>query len=220
MEIVISDAIRAGVPGYKMILVEADVVNGPTPDALWREIELFGDSLRSLLEMPDINRRPGIAGTRAAYKAFGKDPNRYRPSCESMCRRLVKGMELYRIDALVDLVNLLSIKTGYSIGGFDGDRIEGDTLTLGVGREGEPFEGIGRGPLNIAGLPVYRDSAGPIGTPTSDHERTKMTLATRRLVMCINIYREEMPPADTVAETVRLLETYAGAADIQVRTVE
>ncbi len=218
MEIIISDEIRKAAPGYRMIEIEAVVVNAPTPDALWQEIERTGESLRSLLEISDINKRPGIAGTRAAYKALGKEPNRYRPSCESMCRRLVKGMNLYRIDALVDLVNLLSLKTGYSIGGFDGDKIQGDTITLSVAGEGDEFEGIGRGVLNIAHMPAYRDAAGVIGTPTSDHERTKMELSTRNIVMCINIYREEMNEADTIAETVRLLETYAAATDIRIRT--
>ena len=56
------------------------------------------------------------------------------------------------------------------------------------GKEGEPYEGIGRGPLNIAGLPVYRDAQGGVGTPTSDHERTKMTLGTTHLVVLINGY--------------------------------
>ena len=96
--------------------------------------------------------------------------------------------ELYQIDTLVDLVNLASIAFGYSIGGFDADKFVGDTLTLGVGREEEPYEGIGRGPINIAGLPVYRDAEGGVGTPTSDHERTKMTLGTTHLVVLINGY--------------------------------
>ena len=64
----------------------------------------------------------------------------------------------------------------------------GDTLTLGIGREGEPYEGIGRGMLNIAGLPVYRDAQGGVGTPTSDNERTKMTLETTHLLVLINGY--------------------------------
>jgi hypothetical protein len=42
--------------------------------------------------------------------------------------------------------------------------------------------------LNIAGLPVYRDAQGGVGTPTSDHERTKMTLGTTHLVVLINGY--------------------------------
>ena len=101
---------------------------------------------------------------------------------------MLQGKELYQRDTLVDLVNLASMAFGYSIGGFDADRFVGDTLTLGIGREGEPYEGIGRGAINIHGLPVYRDAEGGVGTPTSDHERTKMTIGTRHLVVLINGY--------------------------------
>jgi DNA/RNA-binding domain of Phe-tRNA-synthetase-like protein len=101
---------------------------------------------------------------------------------------MLQGKELYQRDTLIDLVNLASIAFGYSIGGFDADKFVGDTLTLGIGREGEPYEGIGRGMINIHGLPVYRDAEGGVGTPTSDHERTKMTLETRHLVVLINGY--------------------------------
>ena len=58
----------------------------------------------------------------------------------------------------------------------------------GVGREGEIYHGIGRGELNIAGLPVYRDAVGGVGTPTSDEERTKIGLDTTHLLMIINGY--------------------------------
>lgn len=88
----------------------------------------------------------------------------------------------------MDLVNLASIAYGYSIGGFDADKFEGDTLTLGVGKADEPYEGIGRGIINIEGLPVYRDKIGGVGTPTSDNERTKMTIDTTHLVVLINGY--------------------------------
>jgi DNA/RNA-binding domain of Phe-tRNA-synthetase-like protein len=118
----------------------------------------------------------------------GKDPSRYRPASEQLIRRILQGKELYQIDTLVDLVNLASIVYGYSIGGFDVAKIKGDTLTLGIGKEGEPYEGIGRGILNIAGLPVYRDAEGGVGTPTSDNERTKLTLSTRQLLVLINGY--------------------------------
>ena len=101
---------------------------------------------------------------------------------------MLQGKALYQIDTLVDLINLASIAYGYSIGGFDADKFIGPTLTLGIGREGEPYEGIGRGMLNIAGLPVYRDAQGGVGTPTSDNERTKITITTRRLLVLINGY--------------------------------
>ena len=126
-----------------------------------------------------IKQQPAIAATREAYRRLGKDPSRYRPSAEALRRRLLRGLELYKIDTLVDLINLVSLRTGYSIGGFDADKIQGTDLCLGVGRAGEPFEGIGRGTLNIEGLPVFRDAVGGIGTPTSDNERTKMDVGTR-----------------------------------------
>ena len=42
--------------------------------------------------------------------------------------------------------------------------------------------------LNIAGLPVYRDGLGGVGTPTSDHERTKISMETTHLLVLINGY--------------------------------
>lgn len=217
MEIKFDDNIRQAAPGLQVMTVEATVSNSETSDELWALLGRAASDLREVSELADINKRPGIRATREAYKACGKEPNRYRPSAEALSRRAVKGMELYRINALVDLINLISLQSGYSIGGFDVDRIQGDVLTLGVGREGEPFEGIGRGVLNIAHMPVYRDAVGGVGTPTSDNERTKLSIGTTRLLMCINIYGLEMPVEDTVALTLSLLEKYAGAEDVKVK---
>ncbi len=220
MEIVISDKIKSAAPDYFMVLVEADVTNSVTSDSLWQEIEDYSAYLRENVELSQVNKRSGIVATRNAYKACGKDPNRYRPSSEALCRRIVRGMELYKIDTLVDLVNLLSMKSGYSVSGFDRDKIAGDTLTISVGEEGEPFEGIGRGPLNIAGMPVYRDAIGGIGTPTSDNERTKIDLNTTHAVICIHIYGLDMPVEEAISLTERLLTQYAAAQNIMVRVVK
>lgn len=200
---------------YRLIVVEADVRNGATPSGLTAELEAFANSYAALTEVADINRRPGIAATRAAYKRFGKDPNRYRPSQEQMSRRIVKGLGLYVVNALADAGNLVSLKSGNSIGIFDAAKVSGDTLTMDVGREGEPYEGIGRGPLNVAGLPIVRDAAGGIGTPTSDNERTKVDESTSRIVATIHSFAREMPTEDVVAEFSRLLETYCSASGIE-----
>ena len=162
MEIKFDDIICEKAPQVMLLVGEAEASDSPTTDALWHEIETVSARIHDSYEMPMINKRPGIAATRAAYKACGKDPNRYRPSCEAMCRRLVKGDNLYRTSTLVDIGNLASIASGYSLGIFDRDKIEGDTLTLGVGRQGEPYEAIHRGELNIAGMPVLRDAVGGI----------------------------------------------------------
>ena len=219
MKILFDPEILAVAPQFRVIKVEATIENGPTSYALWQELLAEGDRVRNLYDMSMINKRPGIAATRQAYKALGKEPNRYRPSSEALCRRLVKGMELYRTLTLIDLINLLSVRSGYSIGGFDADKIQGDTLRLGAGREGEHFEAIGRGVLNIASLPIYRDVIGGIGTPTSDEERTKLTPDTQHLLMCINIYGEELSLEDTINLTTDLLSRHANADDIKIEII-
>lgn len=188
MKIIVSEEIESVCPEFVGACVEAQVVNSPYCEELWTEIGEMGDKFRGELTTESLKEIESIAATRRVYRACGKDPSRYRPASEALIRRMLQGKDLYQCDTLVDLVNLASIAFGYSIGGFDADKFVGDTLTLGVGKEGEPYEGIGRGMLNIAGLPVYRDEKGGVGTPTSDNERTKMTLETRHLVVLINGY--------------------------------
>lgn len=188
LNVVISQQIEQVCPEFVGACVEAAVVNTPYNEALWKEIEALSGQFRESLTTESLKEITSIAATRRIYKACGKDPSRYRPASEALIRRVLQGKTLYQLNTLVDLVNLASIAFGYSIGGFDADKFVGDTLTLGIGREGEPYEGIGRGMLNIQGLPVYRDAVGGVGTPTSDNERTKITDETGHLVVLINGY--------------------------------
>lgn len=205
MKIIVSQEIEAVCPGFVGACVEAQVVNSPYCAELWDEIHELEQRFRRELTTESLKELSGIAATRRVYKACGKDPSRYRPASEQLIRRMLQGKELYQIDTLVDLVNLASIAFGYSIGGFDADCFVGDTLTLGIGREGEPYEGIGRGMLNIAGLPVYRDAVGGVGTPTSDNERTKMTLQTTHLAVLINGYDGDEKRVRSNAEFIQQL---------------
>lgn len=188
MKIIVSDEIKHACPIFVGTAVNATVENSLHSDGLWREISELENKLRQDLTTESVKELASIAATRKVYKTCGKDPSRYRPASEQLIRRILQGKELYQIDTLVDLINLASIAYGYSIGGFDANKFVGDTLTLGIGREGEPYEGIGRGTLNIAGLPVYRDSKGGVGTPTSDNERTKIDINTQHLLVLINGY--------------------------------
>lgn len=210
MNVIVSQDIEQACPTFVGACVEASVRNTPYCAALWKEIEALGERYRSFLTTDTVKELSGIAATRRVYRACGKDPSRYRPASEALIRRQLQGKALYQIDTLVDLVNLASIAYGYSIGGFDADKIMGDTLTLGIGREGEPYEGIGRGMINIAGLPVYRDEKGGVGTPTSDNERTKITLETTHLMVLINGYDGDESHVRENAEYIQqLLRKYA-----------
>ncbi len=215
INIQIDDRILKACPDTRIGLISATVINGPTNDALWSEIEAAAEDIKQQYELLEINKRPAIAGTRHLYKALGKDPSRYRVSSEALCRRIIRGLGIYRLTTLIDVVNLVSIKSGYAISGLDRDRIEGDTLTMSVGTVDDVYHGIGRGLLNIEGMPVYRDAAGPIATPTSDEERTKFTDQTVRAQININAFAPEMPLDDAVEWMAALLKKYAHATDVE-----
>lgn len=210
MKIIVSEEIASVCPRFVGACVDAEVENTAFSQALWDEIHEMEERFRKELTTESLKEQSGIAATRSVYKACGKDPSRYRPASEALIRRMLQGKELYQINTLVDLINLASIAYGYSIGGFDAGRFVGDTLTLGIGKEGEPYEGIGRGMINIQGLPVYRDAEGGVGTPTSDHERTKITMDTRHLVVLINGYDGKAERVEDNARFIQdLLRKYA-----------
>ena len=218
IQIELSTEIKTACPELTVLAIACRVKNSPSDGALWQEIAAEEAAVKAACCLEEVNKWAPIKATRTAYKRLGKDPNRYRPSAEALRRRILRELPLYRIDTLVDLINLVSIRTGYSIGGFDADKIEG-ALTLGVGREGERYEGIGRGLLNIAGLPVYRDQVGGIGTPTSDEERTKISLETTSLLMIINGYSGSEGLKEAGDYALDLLRRYASAENVEVSVI-
>lgn len=210
-DIRISTEFKCSLPDFKGRAVLAEVTNSPTPPELWAEIETELDLLCQEYTTETIKTRSGIAATRAAYKTLGKDPSRYRPACEQLARRAIQKKGLYSVNTLVDLGNLVSLKFGYATGALDADLISGH-ITLGVGQADEPYEGIGRGKLNIEHLPVYRDELGGIATPTSDSVRTCLSIESRHLLLFINGYdgKEDILDAATTY-TIDLLRKYAAS---------
>jgi len=220
LSVQISSSIASLLPHVVIGLLQCKVSNTSYNDELWTDIEDYSKQFKQTYQLADINQRETIAATREAYRKTGKEPNRYRPSAEALCRRLVKGESLYRISTIVDCINLISVKTGYSIGGFDRDSIIGNSLELGIGQAGEEFYAIGRGLLNIEGLPVYRDEKGPIGTPTSDHERTKISLNTHHIVLIVNGFDGSITSVQQTLDFSReLLLKYTNASNISEKIV-
>lgn len=215
IKIKIDPRILEACPETRIGLINATVVNPPTCDELWDEITAAASEIKQQYELLEINKRPAIAGTRHLYKTLGKDPSRYRVSSEALCRRIIRDLGIYRLTTLIDVVNLVSIKSGYAISGLDGNRIVGDTLTLSVGTAQDEYHGIGRGLLNIEGMPCYRDAKGPIATPTSDEERTKFTDETVNAQININAFAPEMPIEQAVEWMDALLHKYACATDVE-----
>lgn len=197
-------------------VIQCKINNNSFSKELWNEIDNESSEIKERLKMEEVKQVSAIKATREAYKKCGKDPNRYRPSAEQLNRRVLQNKDLYQITTAVDLINLVSLKSGYSIGGFDADKIQ-DNLRYGIGKQGEIYKGIGRGLLNIEGLPVLRDEFGGIGTPTSDEERTMLSLETKSLLMNINAFDGKLEYLEkTVTWSVELLRTHLNAEDIQI----
>jgi DNA/RNA-binding domain of Phe-tRNA-synthetase-like protein len=219
MNIQISTKIRETCPELRLAILTCEVKNSITSDAFWAEMEDEFRNIRATYSLEEINKRPEIQATRKAYKVLGKDPNRYRPSAEALCRRIVREIPMYKVSILVDIINLVSIRSGFSIGGFDLAKIQGD-VELGVGTNTDEFEAIGRGLLNVDGLPLYRDNIGGIGTPTSDNERTKISDDTTQLLLIINGYSGKVGLQDAVDHSIELLQKYAGLRAYDVQWIE
>jgi DNA/RNA-binding domain of Phe-tRNA-synthetase-like protein len=133
---------------------------------------------RAVLESPQI------LATRSAYKALGKDPARYRGSAEALVRRVIAGKGLPQINAVVDIINLVSVESRLPIGLYDLAHVSGD-IVFRAGRAGEIYKGIGKYDLNLQGLPVFCDALDPHGSPTSDSERTMVTSETKQVLAII-----------------------------------
>jgi DNA/RNA-binding domain of Phe-tRNA-synthetase-like protein len=140
-------------------------------------------------------------------------------SAEALLRRVANGKGLYRISNVVDQLNLVSVTSGFSIGGYDEEQIVGN-IHLGIGAKDEPYQGIGRGELNIAGLPVFRDDLGAFGTPTSDSERTSVSEKTHRFLMIIIDFGGQGELENAGAMAVGLLKKYCHAQHINVQIIK
>ena len=204
----IQDEIRDLFPDIRIGMLTGQVINRESDPHLFEEIELVSAGLRQKHSFETIREIPPVESAKNAYRMLGKDPNRYRISAEAMIRRIVKGQSLYQINTVVDCLNLVSIRSGVTIGGFDLDYVQ-HPLELSVGQEDEEFEAIGRGLLNIHRLPVYRDSEGAIGSPTSDCTRTMLRLSTQHFLMIITDFFGQNFVEPVIEDLQKTLGRYA-----------
>lgn len=214
-KVTVSQEVKNMLPGLILGCIECDVIISEENSELWLEIESTCGEIGHSGDLAEVGSHPAIKASRLAYRRCGKDPARYRLSSEALMRRVIKGHQLYRINNIVDLVNLVSLKTGMSIGGYDVDKIRGDVV-FDIGKKDEPYEAIGRGEMNIAALPVFRDDLSPFGSPTSDSVRTSVTAGTKRFLMIIVGFCGSECTTQSIGLSVRLLEKYAGAQNIEI----
>jgi len=164
--------------------VQARVEAGASPAGLMEELNARDAEIQKLPFPRGVLASPHVEATRAAYRALGKDPARYRNSAEALLRRVVGGKGLPQISAVVDVINLVSVESRLPVGLYDLGHVVGD-IVFRAGRAGETYKGIGKYDLNLEGLPLFADTVGPHGSATSDSERTMVTAETKEILAII-----------------------------------
>lgn len=159
-----------------------------------------------------------LEDARKAYRSFKKDPSRYWISSDSLLRRIIKQKGIYYVNNIVDINNLMSLKSYWSIGAYDRDKIVGHVeYTLGSGED--IYEGIGRGRLNIEHLPVLKDNLGPFGSATSDSLRTMVTDQTKEVMLVIHAFGNSGDLQACLDELGRLLLVYSNGTNISTMII-
>lgn len=214
----ISPDLKTILPNVVVGCLTANVQVTEHDDGLWQEIEAAAARFRGMT-MDEARKFPPIKALRDAYRALGNDPTRYRGSNEALVRRIVQGKELYRVNTVVDINNLISLETLHSAGTFDLDQIQ-PPVTFRAGRPCESYTGIGRGEIKIAGLPVFADAVGPCGSTTSDSERTMVRLETTRILMVVISFLGAEGMDDNMRRAAGLLQSYAAATTVETWLAE
>lgn len=129
-------------------------------------------------------------------------------SSEALYRRIARGLGLYRVNNVVDINNLISLQSAYSVGTYDLDKIRGE-IHLTIADEGDTYAGIGKGELNIANLPVFYDEEGKFGSTTSDSIRAMITTDAKHILMNIVSFNGDAELEKYMDEACALLEKYA-----------
>jgi len=214
----IDGALKKKCPRTALGCVTARVEAVGSPAALRAEMKTRESEIQRLPFPRGVLASPQVEATRAAYKALGKDPARYRGSAESLLRRVVGGKGLPEINAVVDVINLVSVESRLPVGLYDLGHVVGE-IVFRAGKSGETYKGIGKYDLNLEGLALFADTVGPHGSATSDSERTMVTAATKEVLAVIVSFGGAENLERWTQRLGALLQQYASGTEIAANIV-
>jgi DNA/RNA-binding domain of Phe-tRNA-synthetase-like protein len=123
----LAPAVADAFPDTLIALVTATGLRGREP---WPHTAAALEELEQQLAdgtwHPADETDPRIEAWHTAYRSFGTNPRRIRPSVDALGRRLAKKGTLPRITPAVDSYNAVSVRHGLPAGAFDLDHVTGD----------------------------------------------------------------------------------------------
>ncbi|WP_455721769.1 B3/B4 domain-containing protein [Agathobacter sp.] len=200
--------IRLGILQFKADVKESD-------NSFWEymnnEVE---PQIRNEIDGKEWNDIPGVRGSRAVYKAFGRNPGRYRVSSEALLRRVRRGDDLYHINSVVDVNNLISIESGLSVGSYDLAHIQGE-ITLRKAQNGEGYNGIGKDFIDMENMLVLADNEGIFGSSMSDSTRAMVTEQTKDVLVVVYCFDKDIDLQALLGKARAAFEKFADVWDIE-----
>lgn len=218
-EVKIDDQLFQVYPDIRLGLLQFRAAVRSSEEGFWRYMDAeVLPKVRESIEGKAWGEIPGISGSRAAYKAFGRNPGRYRVSSEALMRRVRRGDELYHINSVVDVNNLISVTSGLSVGSYDIDKIHG-SATLRKAVQGEGFTGIGKAFLDMENMLVLADEEGIFGSSMSDSTRAMVTESTKNVLVAVYCFERNIDLAELLAEAERAFVQFADVTDVETQII-
>jgi DNA/RNA-binding domain of Phe-tRNA-synthetase-like protein len=190
-------------------LMMSGLHNSAHSPELWQEIDDYCQQARNKYGTP-ADAASLFEPSRKLYHDIGLDPTKNRPSSEALLRRVIQNKPLYRVNTLVDAANFFSLCFQLSVGFYDLSDIQ-SPMTCRIGLPGEGYPGINKGWINVSGKLTLVDKRSPFGNPSSDSDRTKITLSTSEalLVVFAPADMDEMKLQESANEAGKIITAFA-----------
>lgn len=218
IEIRIGKELKDQCPQLCLGCVQAKVTVKASPDELLNLLDERQKEICGAMNVEELAGLRQLEASRETYKRLGKNPGRYRNSAEALMRRILLGKGIYVINNVVDINNLISLKSNCSVGSYNVHKLRG-AVEFTVGGEDEYYVGIGKELINLENLPILTDDSGKFGSPTSDSERAMIKDDTKEIITIMFSFGGEEGIPEYLTEARELLTKYASARDIETAIV-
>lgn len=218
-KVIIDDSLFKIYPDIRLGLLQFRADVKKSDDVFWNYMDSeVLPKVRQEVEGKEWSEIPGIRGSRAVYKAFGRNPGRYRVSSEALIRRVRREDELYHINSVVDVNNLISVTSGLSVGSYDIDKIQG-LVTFRKAVEGEGYTGIGKDFLDMENMLVLSDEEGIFGSSMSDSTRAMVTETTKNVLVVIYCFEKDINLEELLSKAEKAFVQFADVTNIESQII-
>ncbi|MFT8870669.1 MAG: phenylalanine--tRNA ligase beta subunit-related protein [Sporolactobacillus sp.] len=189
IEIALSDSLKKHVSDLQIgIAVYNHVTVSKLPEQIAERLPLFYQHIQLSLEREPIAAIDGVKEWRSIFKRVGTDPSRYRPSQESLLRKIKRDGAPHQVNSAVDLNNFFSVRHGIPLGIYDQSALQ-PPIELRIGTEADCYEALNGRSVQMAGKLLSSDRAGAFGSPIVDSVRTCVSENTTAALQIIYLQR-------------------------------